>query len=161
MKFDREHKVQRLGSHIPGFVGYRAVHYLETDLLLRRYLVAKVAEVRDRLADLLATGSHPEALREKLALSLKTLAFLKEEITPGASAPAPGLAISVEAEERLFDFDLVLLDKVAALQSQLDRIEAASAPEEAFEAQEVFDEGLAEIDDLFRMRRLLLAGGEA
>jgi len=161
MKFDREHKVQQLGSHIPGFVGYGAVHYLETDLLLRRFLVGRIAEVRDRLADLLAAGTHPDALREKLALSLKTIAFLKEEIAPSASAPAPGLAISTEAEERLFDFDLVLLDKVAALQSELDRMEAATAPETALQALEIFDEGLAEVDDLFRMRHRLLHGGEA
>ncbi len=161
MKFDREHKAQQLGGHIPGFVGYGAVHYLETDLLLRRFLVGRIAEVRDRLADLLAAGRHPDELREKLALSLKTIAFLKEEIAPNASSPAPGLAISAQAEERLFDFDLVLLDKVAALQSELDRMEAAPSPEAALQALEVFDEGLAEVDDLFRMRHRLLQGGEA
>lgn len=158
MKLDREHKAQKLGDRIPGFVGYGGIHHAETDLLLRRYLANKIGEVRDRLADFIAAGRHPQELREKLAFSLKTAAFLKDEVTPraGEGPAAPGLT-AVE-EERLLDFDLVLLDKVAALHSQLDLMEAAAAPEAIAEALDLFDEGLAEVDDLFQERRQVLKG---
>jgi len=158
MKLDREHKTQKMGTHIPGFVGYGAVHHVETDLLLRRYLAIKIGEVRDRLADFIAAGRHPEELQQKLAFSLRTAAFLKEEVTPASSeVPAvPGLTPS--EEERLLDFDLVLLDKVAALLSQLDLMEAVLAPEAMAAALDVFDEGLAEVDDLFQERRQVLKG---
>jgi len=156
MKLDREHKTQKLGTHIPGFVGYGAVHHVETDLLLRRYLASKIGEVRDRLADFIAAGRHPEELRQKLALSLRTTAFLKEEVTPasGEVSTVPGL--TRQDEERLLDFDLVLLDKVAALHSQLDLMEAMTSPEAMAEALDIFDEGLAEVEDLFQARRQVL-----
>jgi hypothetical protein len=158
MKLDREHKTQKLGTHIPGFIGYGAVHHVETDLLLRRYLASKIGEVRDRLADFIAAGHHPEELRQKLAFSLRTAAFLKEEVTPasGEVPIVPGL--TRQDEERLLDFDLVLLDKVAALHSQLDLMDAVTSPEAMAEVLDIFDEGLAEVDDLFQERRQVLKG---
>jgi hypothetical protein len=156
MKLDREHKTQKLGSHIPGFVGYGAVHHVETDLLLRRYLAAKIGEVRDRLADFIAAGRYPEELRQKLAFSLRTAAFLKEEVAPPAGEARAESGLAPLDEERLLDFDLVLLDKVAALHSQLDLLEAMPSPEAMAEAIDLFDEGLAEVDDLFQERRRLL-----
>jgi hypothetical protein len=158
MKLDREHKTQKLGSHIPGFVGYGAVHHVETDLLLRRHLANKIGEVRDRLADFIAAGQYPEELRQKLAFSLRTAAFLKEEVTPASGEVPAGPGLTQQDEERLLDFDLVLLDKVAALHSQLDLMEAVPSPEAMAEALEIFDEGLAEVDDLFQERRQVLKG---
>lgn len=158
MKLDREHKTQKLGSHIPGFVGYGAIHHVETDLLLRRHLANKIGEVRDRLADFIAAGHYPEALRQKLAYSLRTAAFLKEEVTPAPGEVPAGPGLSPRDEERLLDFDLVLLDKIAALHSQLDLMEAASSPEVMAEVLNIFDEGLAEVDDLFQERRQVLKG---
>lgn len=158
MKLDREHKTQKLGTHIPGFVGYGAVHHVETDLLLRRYLANKIGEVRDRLADFIAAGHYPEELRQKLAFSLRTAAFLKEEVTPASSEVPPVPGLTQLDEERLLDFDLVLLDKVAALHSQLDLMEAVPSSEAMAEALDIFDEGLAEVDDLFQARRQVLKG---
>jgi hypothetical protein len=158
MKLDREHKTQKLGTHIPGFVGYGAVHHVETDLLLRRYLATKIGEVRDRLADFIAAGRYPEELRQKLAFSLRTAAFLKEEVAPAVGGVPAGTGLTLQDEERLLDFDLVLLDKVAALHSQLDLMEAVPSPEAIAEALEIFDEGLAEVDDLFQGRRQVLKG---
>ena len=74
---------------------------------------------------------------------------------PASSGLAPA------EEERLLDFDLVLLDKVAALHSPLDLMEAAVSPEATAETLEVFDEGLAEVDDLFQARRRMLKGTTA
>lgn len=156
MKLDREHKKQKLEAHIPGFVGYGAVHHAETDLLLRRYLANLIGEVRDRLADFIAAGTYPQVLQEKLSYSLKTIAFLKAEVSPGAAEISAGSRLSPVAEERLLDFDLVLLDKVASLHSQIDQMEAAAAPETIMAALDLFDEGLAEVDDFFQERRKLL-----
>jgi hypothetical protein len=156
MKLDREHKTQKLGTHIPGFVGYGAVHHVETDLLLRRHLANKLGEVRDRLADFIAAGRYPEELRQKLAFSLRTAAFLKEEVAPAVGGVPAGIGLTPQDEERLLDFDLVLLDRVAALHSQLDLMEGVPSPEAMAEALDIFDEGLAEVDDLFQERRQLL-----
>jgi hypothetical protein len=153
MKLDREHKAQKMGEHIPGFAGYHAVHHFETDLLLRRYLASKLGEVRDRLADFIATGSHPQELREKLACSLKAIALLMAEVSTTGAEVTAGTGLSPVDEERLLDFDLVLLDKVAALRSQLDLLEAVASPEAMAEVLDIFDEGLAEVDDLFQERR--------
>jgi hypothetical protein len=158
MKLDREHKTQKLGSHIPGFVGYGAIHHVETDLLLRRHLANKIGEVRDRLADFIAAGHYPEELRQKLAFSLRTAAFLKEEVTPAPGEVPAGPGLAPQDEERLLDFDLVLLDKIAALHSQLDLMEAATSPEAMAEVLDIFDEGLAEVDDRFQERRQVLKG---
>lgn len=158
MKLDREHKEQKLGTRIPGFVGYGAVRHAETDLLLRRYLANKIGEVRDRLADFIAARNHPQELREKLVCCLKTAAFLKDEVAPVAGEAAAGPGLAPLDEERLLDFDLVLLDRVASLHSQLELMEAAASPETVAIVLEIFDEGLAEVDDVYQARRLLLKG---
>ena len=156
MKLDREHKTQKLEAHIPGFVGYDAVHHVETDLLLRRYLANMIGEVRDRLADFIAAGTYPQVLREKFSYSLKTIAFLKAEVSPVGAEISSGSHLSPVDEERLLDFDLELLAKVAALHSQIDLMEAAAAPEAIMAALDLFDEGLAEVDDFFQERRMIL-----
>jgi hypothetical protein len=161
MKLDLRAKTQKLAERIPGFSGYRAVHHLEADWLLRRFLAAEVEKVRDRLADFLAAGDFPADLREKLALSLRTMAFLKDEVAPRADEARRQETLSLLEEERLLDFDLALEEKVAALHTPLDALEAAGDPDELALAAGLFDEGLAEVDDLFRLRcRVLSAGRE-
>lgn len=159
MKFDLKAKTESLKERIPGFAGYRAVHHLEADLLLRRFLAGEVEKVRDRLADFIAAGGFSEELREKLGLSLRSTAFLKAEVTPGAAAEGELEHLAPVDEERLLDFDLALEEKVAGLHSLLDAMEAAEEPEGLVRALELFDEGLAEVDDLFRLRREVLAVG--
>ncbi len=156
MKLDPRHKTERLGEHIPGFQGYRAVRHGETDLLLRRHLSAEVEKVRDRLADFIARREPGGELHGKLAATLKTIAFLKDEIVSSGDLSGGGRVLSVEGEERLLDYDLVLLDKVAGLHSPLDEMEWAKAPEEIERALEVLDEGVAEVDELFRQRLTIL-----
>lgn len=158
MRLDLKEKIERLGEHIPAFAGYSAVHHLQADLLLRRFLAGEVEKVRDRLAGFIAAGAFPGELRERLGLSLRSTAFLKAEVTPGtAEVPAEGV-IAAADEERLLDFDLALEEKVAALYSLLDALEAAADPAAAGRTLEFYDEGLAEVDDLFRLRRRLLEG---
>lgn len=159
MKRDLGHKRARMGEHVPGFVGYSDVDHFETDLLLRRHLAAEVEKVRDRLAEFIAAGQFPAPAREKLALCLRTTAFLKDEMTPSVDEEKPPPSLSERDEERLLDFDLALLEKIAALNSPLDMMEAASGTRELLEAAGLFDEGLAEVDDLYRQRRQVLTAG--
>jgi hypothetical protein len=158
MKLDPEPLRRKLGGHIPGFAGYGAPDYLQTDLLLRRFLAGKVEEVRDRLADLIAARGFTGELHEKAAASLKTAAFLKDETTPVAGDLPEGLSPTFEEEERLLDFDLVLVDKVAALHTPLDLLEAADAAAAVAQALDLFDEGVAEVDELLRRRWRQLRG---
>jgi len=159
MKPDLRAKTEKLAERIPGFSGYRVVHHLEADWLLRRFLAGEVEKVRDRLADFLAAGDFPAGLREKLALSLRTTAFLKDEVTPKANEARREETLSPMDEERLLDFDLALEEKVAALHASLDALEAAGEPDEQTRAAAFFDEGLAEVDDLFRLRHQVLSVG--
>ncbi len=156
MKSDLGHKKAKMGEHLPGFAGYGAVSYLETDLLLRRHLAAEVEKVRDRLADFIVAGQFSDPVREKLSMCLRTAAFLKDELTPSADEEMPRPSFSDRDEERLLDFDLALLEKVAALHTPLDMLEVASATGELLQAADMFDEGLAEIDDLYRQRGRIL-----
>lgn len=154
-------KMERLAKRIPGFAGYRAVHYSGADWLLRRFLAAEVEKVRDRLAEFIAAGKFSRELTEKLALSLRTTAFLKDELTPGGSEDRrEGEPLSPGEEERLLDLDLALDEKIAALHTPLDAMESSTDPAGLGLALDLFDEGLAEVDDLFRLRgRVLRPGG--
>lgn len=159
MAFNLRQKVEHLGRHIPGFQGYREQRCFETDLLLRRYLKAEVDKVHDRLTDFIAGRSCEAGLGEKLCLSLKTLAFLRDEINP---MPAGGALEVVPAaaknDELLLDFDLSLMDKVAGLHSPLDRMEQALSEEGITAELDLLDEGVAEADELFRLRSRILQG---
>jgi hypothetical protein len=158
MKLDPRHKTERLGEHIPGFRGYRSVRRGETDLLLRRYLAAELEKVRDRLADFIVGRETGGELHGKLAATLKTLAFLKAEIATGDDDTGGSLELSLEGEERLLDFDLVLLEKIAGLHTPLEEMEWAKTPAAVERTLDILDEGVAEIDELYRQRRSLLRG---
>jgi len=153
-------KTERLARRIPGFAGYRAVHYSGTDWLLRRFLSAELEKVRDRLADFIAGGEFPSEIKERLGLSLRTAAFLKDELTPGGREERrQSEPLSPDQEERLLELDIALDEKIAALHTPLDAMESAADPAGLNLALNVFDEGLAEVDDLFRLRSRTLVPG--
>lgn len=155
MNRDFKRKRASLGEKIPGFAGYDGEQTLETDLLLRRHLAAEMEKVRDRLADFAAGLPLEGAAREPLGQALRMTAFLKEELAPH---PPEGLGAAPAApeEERLLDFDLALLEKVAGLHTPLDRMEAAGKREELLRALALYEEGLAEVEELFEKRREVL-----
>ncbi len=154
MKIAMEHKKERLTRLVPEFLGYQGHHYAKTDFLLRRRLAEEVDRSRDRLAGFLAAGRFPPDLRESLAATLRTAAFLKEELSPRAEEVTEGTGSDPRAEEALFDLDLALLDRVAGLRALLDVLEA-SGEEDLAAALSALDEGLAEVDDLFRRRQAI------
>lgn len=158
MKRDLIHKTEKLGEHIPGFVGYGGAHYLETDLLLRRHLSGEVEKVRDRLADLLVNRKPGGAAGEALAQVLRNTALLKEALTLHPLGEKAPRSFSHRDEERLLDFDLALLEKVAGLYTPLEGLEAAGETEDLLRAMALFEEGLAEVARLVRKRRGILRG---
>lgn len=158
MKSDHALKSTRLLKKVPRFAGYGSCHGPETDWQLRRYLAAELGEVRDRLADIMINRPDGDPLREKFSFSLKTLAYLKVELTPMEIEAGPAKGLASEDEEHLLEADLVLLEKVEGLHSLLDLLEAADSPDRTDEALNFFDEGLAEVDDLFQLRRRLFLG---
>lgn len=162
MPFELRQKAERLGRHIPGFRGYREHHCLKTDWLVRRYLTGEVEKVHDRLVDFIAGRSFDAGLHEKLCLTLKTLAFVRDEINPmRAEVPGKVVAADLRNEELLLDFDFSLLDKVAGLHTPLDGMEQALSDEGIKEALDLLDEGVAEVDDLFRLRGRILQGKDS
>jgi hypothetical protein len=154
MEIDRRHKTARLGEHVPGFRGYGSGHYRETDLQLRRVLAGEMEKVRDRLAAFLA-GRELGERQEDFAVALRETAALKDELAPpegAAETEAP------EEEESLLDFDLALLENIAALNTPLERLERARSGADLDGGLEQYLLGLAEIFRLFRRRSRLLAG---
>jgi hypothetical protein len=156
MKLDREQKKARMGDHIPGFPGYRNINPGETDLQLRRLLAGEMEKVRDRLAEFIA-GADLGDLQERFALALRITAALKADFWPRGKRPAVRREIPHLDEERLLDLDLALLEKIAALHTPLDRLEATGSPAELEKALEWLREGLMELGELFRQRGEILA----
>ncbi|MFO7983109.1 MAG: hypothetical protein R6V08_06620 [Desulfuromonadales bacterium] len=157
MTAESETKTDQLAKHIPGFRGYRAVHELETDWLLRRFLGGEVEKVRDRLADFIAASQQPDDLGDRLGRNLRTVARLKNEIAPDKEEKQLREPLSEEKEEQLLDLDIALVDRVAALHTPLDGMELAADPEAMEQAMQQFEEGLKEAADLFSQRQEMLA----
>jgi hypothetical protein len=155
VKPELSEKKMRLLKKIHGFAGYGSRHGQETDWQLRKYLAGELGMVGDRLADIMVNRPDSDPLREKFSFSLKTLAYLKVELTPAEIEKVPAAGFPPEDEERLLDADLLLLEKVECLNSLLDLLEAADSPDRTEEALNLFDEGLAEVDDMFQLRRQL------
>ncbi|WP_305044602.1 hypothetical protein [Geoalkalibacter sp.] len=120
MKRDRQGKVEFIGGHIPEFLGYRAIDHGQTDRLLRHYLAGRLAGVRDRLADFIAGLGEEGVRRVELAEALRRLARQRERLLLDSEEKAAAPAVRLDEDEALLDFDLNLLDKVAALDSALD-----------------------------------------
>lgn len=159
MKLEIAVKKTRLLKKIPGFAGYDSLYCSETDWLLRKYLAGELEKVRDRLADIMINRPDPDPLRENFSYSLKTLAYLKVELTPAQSEEGLAKGLSQADEEHLLDADLILLEKVEGLHTPLDLIEVADSLGRIEEALNLFGEGLAEVDDLFQLRRRLCQEG--
>ena len=151
-------KKEKVQEHIPGFAGYGAPHTPETDFLLRRHLAGQVETVRDRLADFIAAQKTEGKIADSLAQALRTTAFLKDELTPNPQEEVPAAPLAPLDEERLLDFDLALLEKVAGLNTPLDMLEAAGNPEKLRRALALYEEGVAEVDEVFQKRRDVLGG---
>jgi hypothetical protein len=146
-------KKKRLLKKIPGFAGYDSHHCLEMDWLLRKYLDGELERVRDRLTNIMINREYPDPLKEKFSFSLKTLAYLKAELKPEEIREGLAPGFSPEDEEQILDADFFLLEKVEGLNTPLDLIEVAGQPNRIEGALDLFDEGLAEVDDLFQLRR--------
>ncbi|WP_429886187.1 hypothetical protein [Geoalkalibacter halelectricus] len=152
MKKDRHPKIESIGRHIPEFPGYRAIHHLETDRLLRHFLATRLGHIRDRLADFIS-GLPDGAPRLALSQSLDQLQQARKRLV-GADLPhADKSAVSAEEEEALLDFDLNLLDKTAALAGAMDGIdrEGGGPNTQALLAALVQD-----LEDLLDKRKALL-----
>ncbi len=158
MKNDLAHKTEMLGRHVPGFLGYSAISYRETDLLLCRHLAREIEKVRDRLADFIAAGSSYPGLGESLGALLKATARFKAEVASGQPPGRPEVQFSAADEERLVNFDLALFDNIVALHTPLELMESAASAEQVRQAADRYRQGLAELEDMFRDRRRVLTG---
>lgn len=155
MKRELAVKMKRLLKEISGFAGDDSHYCAETDWQLRKYLAGELEKVRDRLAEIMINRPDPDPLREKFGYSLKTLAYLKAELSPENIEKGLAKGLSLANEEQLLDADLLLLEKVEGLHTPLDSIEVADSLGRIEKALNLFDEGLAEVDDLFQLRRRL------
>ncbi|ABA87892.1 hypothetical protein Pcar_0633 [Syntrophotalea carbinolica DSM 2380] len=152
MKPDFALKKTKLEQKIAGFAGYDSHRCAQADWQLRKHLADALEKVSDRLADIMVNRPEHDPLAENFGYSLKTLAYVKTELSPTDIEEKKTKGLSRQDEERILDADLILLDKVAGLHTPLDSLEGTDSPERAKEALNLFDEGLAEVDDLFQLR---------
>ena len=90
--------------------------------------------------------------------ALRALAALQRNVSAAAGSPAAGPPRG-DDEERLLDLDLVLLDKVAGLQTPIEALSAGVLT--AQEGAALVDEAIRELSGLWGRRTLLLAGLES
>ncbi|KIH76201.1 hypothetical protein GFER_11180 [Geoalkalibacter ferrihydriticus DSM 17813] len=153
MKRDRHPKIEIIGRHVPEFPGYRAIHHLETDRLLRHFLSGRLGEIRERLADFVA-GLPEGGPRAALSESLRRLAQIKATLVEADSQQAGSISVSPEKEEALLDFDLNLLDKTAALAGAVDGIDREGGGPNM---QALLAGLLEDLEELLKKRQTLLA----
>lgn len=155
MKSDRRRKLALLGEHLPSFPGYTALNLGETDLQLRRVLAERLERVRDRLAVFLA-GTDLPVRQADAGHILQSLAALKASFLFQPEEKRRIRELSPAREEQLFDLDLALLERIAALDTLLDQLEASAYSPTVAEALERLQRALEEIDQLFCRRGELL-----
>lgn len=152
MRPDLTLKKTKLEKKITGFAGYDSQRCSEADWQLRKHVADELEKVRDRLADIMINRPEHDPLGENFSYSLKTLAYVKAEVSPADIEEIEAKGLSQQDEERLLDADLILLEKVAGLHTPLDLLERTDSQEHTKKALNLFDEGLAEMDDLFQLR---------
>ncbi len=159
MKLDLFNKRHMLGRHISGFPESNAIDYCQTDRLLRLHLAEEIALLCEGLTDVSAS------LGERKVQTLNRLNQLRVQIGEDDwQEEFCKSEFSAHDEERLLDFDLVLLERIAGLKSCLSELQSVGGVGEFNALFELFEQGVAEALELMekrtRLGRELFAGGD-
>jgi len=159
-----ENAVERLAQKIPGFRGYRdREHRRDADKLLRLTVAHKVDEQWRRLTEVqreLAGAGEFGYLDDMEAIAIRFRTFSDQVRT--ASYGYAGLFDAVKVEEpeleKLYTYDLMLLDLADQLRSGVDQLETAIGTPEFPNAMRALLSLARQAVEAFNRREEIIAG---
>ncbi len=154
--------------HIPGFAGYRRREDLRTaDALLRVQVADRMLKVKDRLESVRAdfARNYQVAALEPLGAQIFKVTELEGRIRH-AEQGYSGISADIRIEEReinkLYEFDLQLVQGIDAMMAKADALKAAAKKDaEAVDAGlEDFRATASTFEDTFERRMKVISGTE-
>lgn len=160
--------IKKIQMHIPGFAGYRRREDLRTaDNILRIQLADRLVKVKERIE-----GARGELTRNYQMGELENVGALIFKMTEldgrvrHAEGGYSGISADVRIEEpeinRLYEFDLALLEGINSMMEEADQVKAAAAKDAGavHEAVESFRTTVGKFEDTFERRMKVIAGTE-
>ncbi|MFO7946540.1 MAG: hypothetical protein R6V19_06990 [Armatimonadota bacterium] len=153
-----ENWFQRLAESIPGFDGYREREIRRAgDRLVRDHLVKMLDEQRRRLEQLMGeSGTSNIELTSKIGRTQRHLTTLHDRIDHadyGYSGFFDAVKIDEEGLDRLYEYDVNLIEDVEQLGSNIDRLEKTEMSDETFgEIVEDIDDQINALENKMRNR---------
>lgn len=160
--------IKKIQMHIPGFAGYRRREDLRTaDNILRIQLADRLVKVKERIE-----GARGELTRNYQMGELENVGALIFKMTEldgrmrHAEGGYSGISADVRIEEpeinRLYEFDLALLEGINGMMAKADDLKAAARKDAdaVHAAAEAFRETVSGFEDTFERRMKVISGTE-
>jgi hypothetical protein len=126
---------KKIASKIPGFKGYvERQNRRDSDKLIRDTIYRRFRELEGRVSDLQVEFINQGEIKytddlEKAALRLRTFADRVRTAPRGYSSLFEAVKINEPELAKLYEYDALLLDKVDAIGSAIDNIQASIGTE--------------------------------
>lgn len=156
--------LKRIQLHIPGFAGYRRREDLrQADSILRLQVAERLKGVRERMERVRGTLSDNYQVKALEPLGRAIFdAQEMEGMIRHAEQGYSGISWAIRVEEpelnKLYEFDLSLLEGVAALGVKIDHL--AASPDKAMSLVQDLSTSLAELRGTFKRRWAFITGVE-
>ncbi|MFP3904853.1 MAG: hypothetical protein ACLFWB_11480 [Armatimonadota bacterium] len=153
-----ENWFQRLAESIPGFDGYREREIRRAgDRLVRDHLVKMLDEQRRRLEQLMGeSGTSNIELTSKIGRTQRHLTTVHDRIDHadyGYTGFFDAVKINEEGLDRLYEYDVKLIEDVKQLAKSIDRLEKTEMNNEKFrELVEDINEQISALESKIRDR---------
>ncbi|MEW5936221.1 MAG: hypothetical protein AB1665_00150 [Candidatus Thermoplasmatota archaeon] len=152
--------LKRIQLHIPGFAGYRRREDMrQADSILRIQVAERLRGARERMEKVRGTLSDNYLVKalEPLGGAIFEAQEMEGMIRHGEQGYS-GISWAIRVEEpelnKLYEFDLSLLEGVAALDSKVDQLTAS--PDLAMDIVKEISASLAELRSTFKRRWALI-----
>ncbi len=163
-----ENSFQKLAKAIPGFAGYREAEIRRTaDRLVRDHLVKLLDATRGDLEDLMRkSGTSDMEMTSKIGEVQRRLTRLRDRVdhaSYGYSGFFDAVKVGNEELDRMYDYDMSLMDDIADMDATVAKMKAAEAEDyegllsELAEKMGAFEQML---DDRSEVAKDIVPGGE-
>lgn len=160
--------IKKIQMHIPGFAGYRRREDLRTaDNLLRIQIADRLVKVKEHVE-----GARQELVRNYQTGSLEAVGGLVFKMTEldgrirHAEGGYSGISADIRIEERelnkLYEFDLALIEGINGLMAKADDLKAAAKrdADAVSAAVDDFRSAADQFEDTFERRMKVISGTE-
>lgn len=154
-----EELLERIITSVPDFRGYHSREYIyDSDRVLRHYLATEMERYR-RALELIRERMFLEGRLtsrdrlEETILRMKNLEqrFREESYVKGE--PEETRELSALELERLYEFDLAILDHIEGLNTPIDKLEELTDSQELFDAElDFLNEAIDNIEEHLKKR---------